>query len=189
MSFCPVDIWTVCLDIPRPLSLTAEERARADRFRFERDRLHWSHARSALRTVLARYLHLPPQDLRFLYGEHGKPALETGASLEFNISHSHGWAMIAVTREVPVGIDLEAIRDKVDIAKLLHRLGETELTGSVRDLFHVWTRREARTKTLGSPLMELPAGDLRVVDILAPEAFAASVCLAGCDPEPRYQTE
>jgi len=189
MNSCPVDIWTISLDAPRPLSLTPEEQTRANRFRFERDRLHWSHARSALRAVLARYLNKPPQHLGFLYGEYGKPALADGAGLEFNISHSHGWAMIAVTREIPVGIDIEAIREKVDIAKLLQRLGETELTGSTWELFHVWTRREARTKAVGGSLMEIPAGDLRVIDVHAPETFAASVCLAGCDPEPRYQTE
>jgi 4'-phosphopantetheinyl transferase len=189
MNSCPVDIWTVALDVPRVLLLTPEEHTRANRFRFDRDRLHWSHARSALRAVLARYLGQPPEDLRFLYGEHGKPTLENSPGFEFNISHSHGWAAIAVTRGIPVGIDIEAIREKVDIANLLHRLGETALTGTKGELFHVWTRREARTKAVGGPLMEIPAGDLRVIDILAPEGFAASVALEGFDPEPRYQTE
>ena len=96
--------------------------------------------------------------------------------------------MVAVTRGVPVGIDLEAIRENVDIARLLHRIGETQLTGTKDELFHVWTRREARTKAVGGPLMEIPTADLRVVDITAPPGFAASVALEGTDAEPRYQS-
>src|SRR5882757_5221425 len=149
MKSCPVDVWTICLDEPGSVVLIPEEQIRADRFKFEKDRVHWSRARSALRTTLALYLERPPLGFGFIYGEHGKPALEGNTGLEFNISHSRGWAMIAVTRGVPVGIDLEEIREKVDIAKLLQRIGETELTGTTEELFHVWTRREARTKALG----------------------------------------
>ena len=189
MNCCPVDIWTVNLDAARPLTLTPQEQARAARFRFERDRVHWAHARSALRSILARYVPRPPEELVLVYGEHGKPALQNGAGIEFNISHSKGWAMVAVTRGVPVGIDLEAIRENVDIAKLLHRIGETQLTGTRDELFHIWTRREARTKAVGGPLMEIPTADLRVVDVTAPEGFAASLALEGANPGPLYQSE
>ena len=186
MSSWPVDIWTIPLDDPRPIVLAPDEQTRAARFRFERDRTHWAHARSALRCVLAGYLDLPAGDLQFCYGEHGKPSLEGGSEIEFNISHSRNFALIAVTRGVPVGIDIESIRENVDIAKLLHRIGETELTGTKRELFHVWTRREARTKVLGGPLLEIPTADLRVLDITAPEGFAASVALEGLEPLPRH---
>jgi 4'-phosphopantetheinyl transferase len=187
MNFCPVDIWTIPLDPPRPIVLSPDEQIRANRFRFERDRLHWSHARSALRSILALYASRPPEELDFTCGEHGKPSLASGTGIEFNISHSRGWAMIAVTKRVPVGIDVEQIRDNVDMAKLLQRLGETELTGTKAELFHVWTRREARTKAVGGPLMEIPVADLHVTDINAPEGFAASVALEGADPNPRYR--
>jgi 4'-phosphopantetheinyl transferase len=186
---CPVHIWTLSLQVPRPLFLNPEEQTRANRFRFERDRVQWSHARSALREILARYCHARPMDLHFVAGEHGKPALEAVPGIEFNLSHSHGWAMIAVTCGVPVGIDLEAVRENVDIAKLLARIGETQLTGDTGELFHVWTRREARTKSLGVPLTDIPTADLRVVDIQAPPGFAASVALEGIHPEPVYRTE
>jgi 4'-phosphopantetheinyl transferase len=184
MNSCPVDIWTIPLDELRPIVLSADEHARANRFRFERDRVHWSHARSALRTTLALYVNRPPEELKFTCGEHGKPSLDNGAGIEFNISHSRGWAMIAITKGVPVGIDIEEIRENVDIAKLLHRLNETELVGTKAELFQVWTRREARTKAVGGPLMEIPIADLRVIDLKAPEGFAASVALEAFDPVP-----
>ena len=99
-----VDVWTLSLDIPRALFLSPEEQGRAARFRFERDRVHWSHARSALRAILANHLDVAPLSLEFAYGPNEKPAV---AGVEFNISHSAGWAMIAISGPTPVGIDLK----------------------------------------------------------------------------------
>jgi 4'-phosphopantetheinyl transferase len=176
-------VWTISLEEPREGVLAPDEQARADRFRFERDRVHWTHARSALRTILGRYLSTPPLEISLQLGPHGKPAV---AGVEFNLSHSGGWAMIAVSRSAPVGIDLEAFRPKVEMAALLRRIGETELTGSREQLFQIWARREARTKALGGPLMEIPAGDIRVMDLAAPAGFAAALAMVGCDPQVRY---
>ena len=187
MNYCPVDVWTFNLDLPRPVVLSPDETVRANRFIFEKDRMHWSHARSALRTTLALYLESAPEAVDFTYGLNGKPAVHQGFGLEFNMSHSRDHALIAVTRAVPVGIDLEVIRESVDIAKLLQRVGETELQGSRTDLFHRWTRREARTKAVGGQLMLMPEGDLHVADLTAPEGFAASVALLGTRPEPNYR--
>jgi 4'-phosphopantetheinyl transferase len=132
---------------------------------------------------LGGQLGVEPFEVRFTYGAHGKPAVP---GVEFNISHSREWAMIAVAGAIPVGIDIEAIREDVDIAKLLGRIGEPGLAGSTRELFHAWTRREARTKALGAPLMEIPGGDVRALDLEAPAGFAASVALVGWDPVVRH---
>jgi 4'-phosphopantetheinyl transferase len=187
MSFCPVDVWTFDLDSARPVVLVGDEVTRAGRFVFEKDRRHWSQARSALRMTLASYLKCTPEAVEFTYGGNGKPAVPARCGVEFNLSHSRGWAMLAVTRGVPVGIDLEAIRESVDIANLLRRVGEADPRGSAAELFHLWTRREARTKALGGRLMLTPEGDLRVADLIAPEGFAASVALQGAEPEPHYR--
>ena len=178
------DVWTIALDGPCEVLLTEDERARASRFRFERDRVHWSHARSALRAVLGRYLKTAPLQIAFSLGPHGKPSV---AGLEFNLSHAGGWAMIAVSEGAAVGVDLESIRSNVDMAALLARIGETQLSASRADLFQVWARREARTKAVGGSLMEIPSGDLRVVDLFAPEGFAAALAMVGCDPVIRYR--
>jgi 4'-phosphopantetheinyl transferase len=178
-----VAVWTVSLDAPRAAILTEEERSRAARFRFERDRVRWTNARSALRVVLGQHLDAAPLDVRFTLGPHGKPAVD---GVEFNISHSRAWAMIAVAGTVPVGIDLEEIRDDVEMAKLLLRIKEPPHGDSIGELFHAWTRREAKTKALGIPLMETPAGNVRAIDIEAPPGFAASVALVGCDPLVRH---
>jgi 4'-phosphopantetheinyl transferase len=179
----PVDVWTVDLDRTGPILLSPDEQTRAARFRFEADRRHWTQARSALRRILATYLGIGPRELRFTLGPHGKPSTP---GIEFNLSHARNQAMIAVSHAIPVGIDIEAIRDHVEMDKLLSRIGETEVRGSKPQLFHVWTRREARTKALGAPLMEMPPADVIAVDIRAPEGFAASVALVNRAPVVRY---
>lgn len=180
-----VDIWTISLTEPRPTLLTPEELARAARFHFEHDRIHWTAAHSALRTILAGYLGTPPLDITFNTGPYGKPDLTTG-NLEFNLSHSRAWAMVAICPSTPVGIDLEAIRDNVDIAKLLARTGETNLPTKIHGLFQRWTEREARTKATGSPLLQQPEANIISVPIQAPAGFAASVALVSAQPQPRY---
>ena len=106
--------------------------------------------------------------------------------MRFNLSHARGRAMIAVSERVPVGIDIEAIRE-IQIDKLLRRIGETCVQGTKEQLFQVWTRREARTKALGSPLMEIPPANVIAVDLMAPRGFAASVALVGYIPSIRHR--
>ena len=55
--------------------LAPDERARADRFRFERDRRRFAVGRGLLRTLLGRTLGIAPEEIDFTYGTRGKPAL------------------------------------------------------------------------------------------------------------------
>lgn len=180
-----VDIWTISLTEPRTAILSPEESARAARFHFEHDRIHWTAAHTALRIILSRYLNTPPLDIKFTTGPYGKPDLTTG-NLEFNLSHSRAWAMVAICPSTPVGIDLEGIRENVDMAKLLARTGETNLPLGRQALFQRWTEREARTKATGSPLLQQPEAHIISVPIEAPAGFAASVALVSALPQPRY---
>ncbi len=183
----PVDVWTVSLEILRPSILSPDEQARAARFIFDRDREKWARARTILRTILATYVQVGPAELVFTYGEHGKPALRDFPGIGFNISHAGDYAMVAVTVDAQVGIDLEFMRPNLNLADLLRRIGETNLPESREDLYQVWTGREARTKALGAPLMRVPHGDFRLVTLQAPEGYAASLVLVGFDPGISYR--
>jgi 4'-phosphopantetheinyl transferase len=108
-----------------------------------------------------------------------------GGGIEFSLSHAGSWAMVAVTRGVPVGVDIERIRENVNMAELLQRLGVTKLPDSQAGLFRAWTRREAMTKALGGALMDQPEGDFRLCDLEAPEGYSASLALIGRDPRIR----
>lgn len=187
METHPVELWTIPLTREYPNHLSDDETARAKRFKFEQDRVRWTRARSALRMILSRYAGEDPGNLVFVYGKHGKPALAF-SQVQFNLSHSGDWAIIAVARSVPVGVDIEHMRPNVDMAVLLHRLGETNLPDTVPELYQAWTRREARTKAVGGALFEKPPEDVCAVNIGAPAGYAAAVALAGYNPVAEQRT-
>ena len=170
----------------RPVLLSADEEERAGRFHFERDRERWSRAHSALRAILADYLQVAPLELRFATGTHGKPYLPEHSGLEFNLSHSGDYALIAVSRDVPVGADIQEIRLHADMAGLLRRLGETDLPPGNADLYSRWVRREARSKAAGGALFDAPSPDIYAADLRAPEGYAAAVALRDFAPQPVY---
>jgi 4'-phosphopantetheinyl transferase len=141
-----------------------------------------------LRIILSRYGGDDPGKLSFAYGEYGKPSLFPFTDIQFNLSHSGDWAIVAVTRGIPVGVDVERIRPNVDVAALLRRLGEPDLAfQQATDSFNAWTRREARTKASGAALFNMPAKDVYAVDINAPAGYAAAVALVGHKPVPEYR--
>ena len=55
--------------------LSQDERQRADRFHFARDRAHFIYARAVLRALLGRYLDVAAEKVAFRYGRAGKPEL------------------------------------------------------------------------------------------------------------------
>jgi len=143
--------------------LSEDERARAERFVFARDRDRFVAARGLLRELLAETLGERPEALTFRYGKRGKPALESPA-LYFNMSHSHGRAAYAWSPVREVGIDLERIRPVERATKIAERLfspGERDALETLDEnerevaFFQAWTRREAQGKGTGEGL----AGD------------------------------
>ena len=166
-----VHVWRVTLDVPllRVASfeqlLTADERTRAGRFHFERDRSRFIVARAFRRRILGRYLHRDPRALRFCSNPYGKPGLapEPGgdATLSFNVTHAGALALYAVTSHGAIGIDLEAIRMDVDCDAIAERYfspRERRMLGALpparrrEAFFHCWTRKEAYIKARGMGL-------------------------------------
>jgi 4'-phosphopantetheinyl transferase len=188
MEIHPVELWTIPLTREGPTHLSEDEVVRANRFRFEKDRIRWIRARSSLRLILSRYAGDDPRNLCFAYGKNGKPALLPFTQIEFNLSHSGDWAVIAISRSVPVGVDIERIRADVEMAPLLRRLGEVDLPPSQLELYQAWTRREARTKASGGALFEKPEENIRAIDINAPAGYAAAVALEGYAPMAEYRS-
>jgi 4'-phosphopantetheinyl transferase len=171
-----VDLWTVRLDEPSvgfdAKVLSADEIARASRFHFEKDRIHFTRCRSALRRLLAGYLAIPATEIRFEYLSSGKPQLteENPSALQFNVSHSANMALIAVGNEHRLGVDIEKIRNDVDTTSLAERffsLRERAGLQSLPDRLRVpafyacWTRKEAFLKATGHGL-SFPLADFSV---------------------------
>lgn len=159
-----VHIWRIALDVPAEnlarlrRSLSEDECDRADRFYFEIDRSRYVVAHSALRNLLAQYLGVSAYRDRFSEGPNGKPALAPGASLRFNLSHSKGLALIALATGREVGVDIEAIDERVEIDGVAERFFSPEECRGLRTLpsdhqvaafFHVWSQKEAYLKARG----------------------------------------
>ena len=164
--------------------LDSGERNRAARFHFERDRDAFIASHGWLRTLLGRYLNADPRRIDFIFGHHGKPAID-GAPVHFNLSHSGEMAACAVTRDCEVGIDIERVRPTSDIESIAERFFHPEecrkLFGLAEEeralaFFRCWTRKEAYIKALGAGL-SAPLDSFAVT--LAPEEPAAFVQIDG----------
>jgi 4'-phosphopantetheinyl transferase len=165
-----VHVWRAALDHdPSQVNsllctLSEDERARAERFYFEIDRERFIVARGALREILGVYLKRAAKSLSFSYGPHGKPALAQdagGDAIHFNMSHSHGVALYAVTRGREIGIDLEFIRESLEVDQLATRFFSQREIATLQGLpvnlrkhafFLCWTRKEAYIKARGEGL-------------------------------------
>lgn len=145
--------------------LDPDERARADRFAFEHLRIEYTIAHGIMRWLLGRYADTDPASLTFEWGNAGKPGLMgRGAALGFNLSHSHGRGLLAVS-DRPVGADLEKARPDVDVLEIAERCFFGDELQSIRSepppllsaaFFRYWVAKEAVLKGegigLGFPL-------------------------------------
>lgn len=165
-----VHVWRFSLDNPPyPAStlatyLSEDERSRAARFVFERDRRRFESGRGVVRALLGAYLNREPATLRFDYGSAGKPELardEHHRHLAFNVSHSQAWALIGVTDLDIIGVDLEAVRNIAEVEQIARRnfsSGEIDALFALPEherqdaFFRGWARKEAYVKALGSGL-------------------------------------
>src|ERR1700686_4659818 len=104
--------------------LSADERARAARFHFPRDRQYFMAARAVLRMILAGYAAFDPKKLVFRDSDKDKPFLsggQTGSDIEFNVSHSGNVALLAFARGRDLGIDVEKVREDFEHKTIARR--------------------------------------------------------------------
>jgi len=150
-----VDVWRIALpEVEDTTLLDEEERKRADSFRSAHDRRVFVGAHAALRRILARYVEGP---LCFATGSHGKPALSP-PQVRFNLAHSDELALLAVSPDREVGIDVEPVRELAADAARYFSPAEQKALGSLPErerplaFFLAWTRKEAYIKARGRGL-------------------------------------
>jgi 4'-phosphopantetheinyl transferase len=141
--------------------LAPDERARHERFQFEKDRKHYLIAHALVRLALSSYAGVQLSDWRFSANAQGRPEIETPdstRSLRFNLTHTNGLCACVVTLERDCGIDAEAlsyrhnlkkIADRMFAAPELKEIGELAEGGMGEPFFRHWTLREAYCKALG----------------------------------------
>ena len=175
-----VHVWLADLDDPGvhldrcAQCLSPAERARAAQFKLAVHRQHYLIAHGALRSILGMYLGVAAAVIDFDSGPAGKPRLARNLSsggLEFNLSHSGGFALIAVARGREVGIDVERIKEDFPFQSVAQRFfTRAEVTALEKlprplqreTFYRCWTSKEALLKAQGIGL-NAPLEELQIV--------------------------
>jgi len=186
-------VWYVlfdAVDAARAESLLdSRERARAGQFVHARDRLRYVARHAALRSILAGYLGVLPSEIVYSFAcavcgsqDHGKPFLASLPLFGFNMSSSTNAAVVAVSANADVGVDIERVGRRLDEGALVSQYTYAErdaLAGMAqpargRAIIESWTRKEAYIKALGLGLfLPLDAFELTMPP-LAPRVVRAS---------------
>ncbi len=158
-----VDVWRVITNLQHySLSafetiLSTDELQHASRFHFDKDRERYLVAHTSLRHILSRYLQAEPNWLNFSTNVYGKPFLPDYV-IEFNLSHSGDYALIAIAHSRNVGVDVEQLRADIEIESLAGRYFSPREVSELMALppqqrligfFNCWTRKEAYIKARG----------------------------------------
>jgi 4'-phosphopantetheinyl transferase len=167
-----VDVWIAhegLLDdaalAARLLSLLApEELERRNRMALETGRRQQLLARALQRELLSRYEpRVAPRDWRFVRGESGRPSLAPpfdASGWHFNLAHTAGLVVMAVGRAAHIGIDVEALDQRVPLQVAQRYFSEREIAAlhalepeeQPRRFLRLWTLKEAYLKALGEGL-------------------------------------
>jgi 4'-phosphopantetheinyl transferase len=205
-----VHLWRVDLDTLTDRTLEAfegaasdEERRRRSRFRSSTDARRWLCSRGALRRILADYLETEPSHVAFASGPAGKPQLvgSDGDAVHFNLSHSDGLALVAVSVDRGVGVDVERVRSGLDEIAIARRAFGSDavrlIEGSeprirTATFFRLWVRHEAAVKCRGTGLEDVVRDDLddlvdvNVAEVDVGEGFAAALGTATVSSPTRF---
>lgn len=172
ISINQLDIWEIPLSFADTLSiLSKDELERYNKFVFAKHKRRFALARIALRKILSQYIKIPAQDIysqqfdfqqsakniKFYYSDYGKPFLHAQHNIQFNLSHSKDLAILAITKNHAIGVDIEYFspRPYLGIAKHLFSNEEinalTNLPPSLTSLafFAIWAQKEAIMKAVG----------------------------------------
>lgn len=140
--------------------LDPDERARLNDFSSPNARARFGLTRAAARALVAESLGVDPAAVRFAIDAHGKPRLTApaGHELWFNVSHTEGFALVALSRVGPVGVDVELARPRRRLQQLAaHVLAPSDATlwdgadeaALVDRFYRVWCAKEAVLKADG----------------------------------------
>jgi 4'-phosphopantetheinyl transferase len=156
-----VDVWFLD-DLDEQTSdertLSADELARAARFRLRRDRERFIRSRATLRSLLAAYGGQAPKDIRLESAPGGKPFAPEIPSIHFSLSHCSTAAAYAVSFDTEVGIDIEEARTVWELERLVGSIctpNEQMLLRSLpaadqeREVLRYWVCKEALLKAAG----------------------------------------
>ncbi len=132
--------------------LEPHELARTARFHF-------------VRTALSRYAPVRPQDWRFAEGPFGRPRIggpmtQAIQGLDFNLSHTDGLIVLALARNLEMGVDAEHLGRNASLELADHFFSPAEAKAlaalppsrRAHRFFELWTLKESYIKARGMGL-------------------------------------
>jgi 4'-phosphopantetheinyl transferase len=159
-----IEVWQLKMNLQMPVSdsdlflLSEDELTYALRFRRHEDQVRSVTTRAALRRILASRLRLPPDTLRFVANRHGKPCLQDDAGIEFNVSHAGCFALIALSTNGQIGVDMEYRNRGIDAKSLgAYVFSPLERKSGLitnEDFIQHWVVKESVLKALGEGISE-----------------------------------
>jgi 4'-phosphopantetheinyl transferase len=162
-----VQVWLISCpeeDVPAE-TLTVQDRERYARFGHPGSRRRYAWSRKVLRELIFGHTGCAPEDQVLAFGKHEKPYLP-GSDIQFNLSHSGAYILIAVGREIH-GVDIERMERRLNLEGLAGRYFSPaeyawwEAQGKARQaFFKVWTHKESYLKATGQGIsLELAGVD------------------------------
>ncbi len=167
-----IEVWLLKLNLQAPISnsdfllLNEFERAHALSFHTHADQIRSVATRAALRRLLETKVAMPPSKLNFLTNKFGKPYLQGATDIDFNVSHAGEHALIAISTNGQIGVDIEDCDRQLDVRVLsdyvFTHIERQYAIETPEDFIKRWVAKEAMLKAVGAGISE----HLQVVSIL-----------------------
>jgi 4'-phosphopantetheinyl transferase len=167
--------WCSLAPVPAALgtferSLSTAERTRAARFGTPELRARYVMGRGSLRSILAEELGADPATVDIIRGIRGRPQLAGTLTLDFNVSHTEGVAIVGIVRRGRIGVDVERLDRTINVGGIARKFMTSNERAAIaaqgadagrRHLLTLWTCKEAMSKATGDAL-SAPFGSIDV---------------------------
>lgn len=131
-------------------------------YRVEKDKHHFILSRYILKYLIAQLYQVAEKEVRLTSSPSGKLALVgIEPSIYFSISHSDEFLAFALSKNCPVGIDIEKFRildkDLIQNRSIFSHRERNDLSQSEnyqQEIIYLWTLKESYLKIIGSGIVD-----------------------------------
>lgn len=153
--------------------ISKEEKEKAEKFHFERDKICYVISHGILRTLLSQYLNMHTNEIFYEINDFGKPFLKNGSNevVFFNLSHSKDFCLIGINSLNDIGVDIEFIKEDFEFENIVEKYFVKNEIDQIfihpneelqrQAFYNCWTRKEAFIKAVGKGL-SIPFNDFEV---------------------------
>ena len=139
-----IAVWHIVESLDELLSMLPDEdtvrQELQQRFHSTSRQLEWTAVRVLLYTMLGRQVPI-------LYHDNGAPDLPKDEQMDISISHTRGYAAVALTTSGVIGIDIEQISNRVERVKSRF-VRDDESAETITSMLLHWSAKETAYKML-----------------------------------------